>query len=116
MGQGWAIGLPILVAVVLWDTASKLTRQGPYFRAGLLWSVIGWIVGPFILFVGLMNFVNNNARQDAVWFIAIGSISSLAAVAGPWLGRTYVTWLVRRILRVNGSSTEFASASAKPGS
>lgn len=99
MGQGWAIGLPVLGAVVLWDTASKITRQGPYFRAGLLWSVIGWLLGPLLLWAGLVNAFNRNGVSLTPWLIGIGALLTACAALGPTMGRRYVRWLMQRIRR-----------------
>lgn len=39
-GQGYAIGFPIVLGAILWETVGKLTRRKPYFRATLFWMAI----------------------------------------------------------------------------
>ncbi len=53
MGQGYAIGFPIVIGAVLWQTAEKLTRRKPYFRAALFWFVLPLVVAVPLAVVAL---------------------------------------------------------------
>ena len=44
LGQGWAVGFPILFTALLWETAAQLTRKKPYFRGTIVWPVIFLVI------------------------------------------------------------------------
>ncbi len=96
MGQGFAIGAFIAVGAVLWETASKLTRHKPYFRARLFWTALILVLGsPFFLGGVWPN-------TDAGW-VGRAAILSVAAVfaLGAWsvyrLGARLERWKLTHI-------------------
>lgn len=88
-GQGWAIGMPILFGIVLWESASKVTRRKPYFNAGLFWGgVVAVVVVPFLAVQAVIGALDLTQ-------LAVG-LGMLLLCAGLGWG---VTRLARRIER-----------------
>jgi hypothetical protein len=95
-GHGFAVGFPILLGVVLWDTAGKITRQLPYFRATIVWAVILAFVGVLAAMSG--TFGKNIAPLPRLLALTFGYALIGLAIARPFFGRAYGRWQVRRIL------------------
>jgi hypothetical protein len=76
-GQGWAIGFPFTIIVLGCETAGKLTKYKPYFRAELAWKFL--FLAPTILFLPLMlifNVVPNEGQVLAI-LTAFGALGAL---------------------------------------
>ncbi len=80
LGQGWAVGFPILFGVLLWETASKITRWKPYLRVGLVWSILAAAPGIGLLLVAMLPELSPLAR------------AVLAATSLPWFGVAFGIW------------------------
>lgn len=96
MGHGIAVGFPILLGVVLWDTASKITRRQPYFRATIVWSVVIAVLGVLPTLVGVFASDLPPMARTVILTVGLGFFGIAAAI--PLLGRAYGRWQVRRIL------------------
>lgn len=109
VAQGMAIGAPILVGIVLWDTVSKLTRSNPYFNAGLFWSILPLLVGAPILLLGVTlctrvlqawpperRIDHQNARV-ALAVLLTGLFLVGFALTSRLLGRRARAWQLRRV-------------------
>lgn len=97
MGQGYAIGFPLLVGAILWETASKITRTKPYFNATLVWSGLPLVLGlPFALAALWPAEVPHEGRAiGAAGFL----LFAVLAYAVRRIGRPLERWKTERILR-----------------
>ena len=97
LGQGWAIGFPLLVGAILWETASKITRIKPYLNATLVWSTLPLVLGlPFAVAALWPAEVPWGGR--AVALVGCGFFVSVS-LGVRWLGRRLTRWRTERILR-----------------
>ena len=92
-GQGWAVGFPILIGVILWETAEKITRRKPYFRAAIVWRVVFVILGGPIVLLGVAT---EPGLARVVVFAVGGALLFVALTAGAWSKRL-AAWRDRRI-------------------
>lgn len=55
-GVGYSAGAPLLIGIILWDTASLATRRRSMLRLELLWPALVFLVGaaPVLFFVSLL--------------------------------------------------------------
>jgi ribosomal protein L40E len=93
MGQGWAIGFPVLIVVILWDTASKITRYKPYFRATIVWRIIAAV---FAVLAALLSIGQPVGEQLSLYGMAAVPLG-IALFLGR-IGRALARWRDRRIL------------------
>ncbi len=94
-GQGWAAGMPVLFGAYAWDTASKLTRESPYLKASIVWSIalapMGFLLAwPALAYPGW----NPVAR---LLLVVVGATCFLAAFLAPFTAGWFERWKRRRI-------------------
>ena len=103
MGQGWAIGFPILLGVILWDTASAITRKTSDYRATVVWRIVCAVLAPwpFLLLIDIVRF---RGRSDypigpglAAVVLLVGLIFLAGALGLGQLGRSIERWRIRHI-------------------
>ena len=94
MGQGWAVGFPILFGALLWETASKITRWKPYLRAGLVWGIMSGVVAAPFLMIGFGADIRVSERAV---FLGVGFVLGLIAVGLPRVSRGLHAWRLKRI-------------------
>lgn len=99
MGQGWAIGFPILLGVILWDTASAITRKTSDYRATVVWRIVCAVLAPWPFLFMLEGLQQAGRRSDfhvtpALWALVL--LVGLAFLAGALglgrLGRFLQRW------------------------
>ena len=95
MGQGWAVGFPIVVGLVLWETASKITRRSPTFRALLVWRVVLGVLGVGAWVLG--TDLGLHDLRGVLWLLLGPCLLGAALALGP-LARALARWRDRRIL------------------
>ena len=110
-GQGWVLAFPILAGTVLWQTAEKITRWRPYFRAGLFWALVPAAIGVLMLSITALAAW---ASGPPPWRFGAGLAAAFAALglwsAGIWLlGRRLDRWRSRRIARGQDTARRTAS-------
>ena len=96
LGGGWAIGFPILLGVVLWDTASAITRKTSDYRASIVWRWICAFLAPWPFLLALD--LNPWAKQKGLLvsipaFVAMLLPGLLFAGGALGLGRL-ARWLI----------------------
>ncbi|MEQ1894602.1 MAG: hypothetical protein ABL998_18835 [Planctomycetota bacterium] len=105
MGQGWAIGFPILLGVVLWDTASAITRKRSDLRATIVWRIVCAVLAPWPLLLAIDLRPGRMLKSDfpvspALWALLL--LLGLAFLAGALglgrLGRFLQHWRERHVL------------------
>ena len=95
MGQGYAIGFPIVIGAVLWETTGKLTRRKPYFRATLFWTAIPLVIAlPAVL--GMLYPGDAPAIGRAI-MAAIALVLISFALLARWIGMRLEHWKEARI-------------------
>ena len=100
MGQGWAVGFPILFGYVLWETASKITRRKPYFRAAIVWTILLLIFGLPVLAVGVaLCIAGKGPLWGGILVAGIGFAMTVLGVFCWWIGAALERWKTERILR-----------------
>ncbi len=101
MGQGWAVGFPLLFGAVLWETASKITRHKPYFRARIVWTVVPLLFGPPIAFVGTVLALQPSQSDVSSPTLVLGAIFGFAltglGLGSHRLARRIEAWKLARI-------------------
>jgi len=105
LGQGWAVGFPILMGVVLWDTASAITRRTSDFRVTLVWRVICALLAPWplLLAIDLVPWGRpSELHLGAVVFavlLLVGLLLAAGALGLGALGRASDRWREQRVRR-----------------
>lgn len=105
LGQGWAVGLPILLAAALWETASKITRHVPYFRARIVWASV--VALPSLPFLYGAVFAPGSSTAKRPSLAAVGAVLLAAAWGVVLTARAFDRWRERRIL--SGQRHELAA-------
>jgi len=99
MGQGWAIGFPILLGVILWDTASGITRKTTDHRATIVWRIVCAVLTPWPFLLALDGLQQAGRGSDlpmtpVLWALVL--LLGLAFLAGALglgrLGRFLQRW------------------------
>lgn len=87
-GTGYAIGTPLLLALVLWDSIGLITRRHSVLVMRVFWPifVVATVVGP--LYMGV---VIATGTRDTPWGVLV-----IAGIAAAGL----VAWFGRRIWRI----------------
>lgn len=98
LGQGWAVGFPILIGVVLWDTASAITRRRSDFRATIVWRIVCAVLAPWpLLFAADPRLRATHPAVFAVRLI-VGLLLLAGALGLGSLGRALLRWRERHVL------------------
>lgn len=96
-GHGMAIGAPIVLGILLWDTAS-ITRKQSLFQLQIVWPIVGWLLGvPMIWLVLVLGGKLSVPLQMTL--LVTGVVTTLSAITSPWLRRWWSSWCERRIVR-----------------
>jgi len=95
-GQGWAVGFPILVGVLLWETASKITGRKPYFRATIVWRIL--LAIPVVPMLLLVHDLRAKPVIAAV-LLVLSAGSILGVVFLGRIGRSLERWRDHRVLK-----------------
>jgi hypothetical protein len=105
LGQGWAVGFPILLGVILWDTASAITRRSSDYRASVVWRVVCALLAPWplLLAIDLNPWARHTESRVGVPVFAAVLLLGLALAAGALglgaLGRAVPRWREARVRR-----------------
>lgn len=94
-GQGWAIGFPLLLGPLGWETASKLTQDKPYLRADLTWALVFLAPVAFLALFGLLA----EGLATFGFALVLGIPAYLAAWAVLAAGRAFRRFRHLRVLR-----------------
>ena len=100
LGQGWAVAFPILVGIVLWDTASAITQRRSALRLAIVWRVVCALLAPWPLLFAVA--LNPWSRSDVpVALFAVLALVGLLLAAGALglgaLGRQAGRWREERV-------------------
>ena len=95
-GEAWTIGAPTIAGLVMWETASMITRRSPYFRAGIVWSALFAIISLPVLAMSLAPEFGPKTRASLA--VAGGGVL-LLAFAMPHVSRWLRSWREQRISR-----------------
>lgn len=89
-GQGMALVVPLVVGVLLWDAAS-ITRRRSLYRADILWSIIGWVLGPIALLATLGMAAGEGHREFYGW-AGVTVMIMVPAILSPLIRRGWSRW------------------------
>ena len=98
-GVGYAIGGPLLTGMILWDTASLLTRRRSAYRLEIVWPLLvaALGLGPLVVFLGA-GFVISFEFWTA-W--TLEGIGYLLLWVGCWSALGWAShWVVGRLARL----------------
>lgn len=105
LGQGWAIGFPILLGVVLWDTASAITRKSSDFRATIVWRIVCAVLAPWPLLLAVDLRPGRMLKSDVpvspiLWalLLLLGLFFLAGALGLGRLGRALQHWRERHVV------------------
>lgn len=101
MGQGWAIGFPIALGTILWQTASKLTRRSPYFRGIWFWTALPLIVAAAFAFLAIA--LGSSYEEERAGFGMTAAVLVVLALAAAWIGDRFERWKHDRIARAQSN-------------
>ena len=115
LGQGWAIGFPILLGVILWDTASTITRKTSDFRATIVWRIVCAVLAPWPLLLAVDLRPGRMLKSDlpvplVLWLalLMLGLLLLAGALGLGRLGRALQRWRAHHVL----SAQQAAGASS----
>ena len=95
-GRIFELAIPIMITVLLWETANKITQRRPHFRAGLFWTAVPLVIGvPLCLAVLLAE--EPWSDRGAMGGVAVGLVAFGLAVR--WLEKRAERWRDERVLR-----------------
>ena len=97
MGQGYAIGFPIVAGAVLWQTAEKITRRKPYFRPTLVWSTMPLVIALPLVLMGLWP-TGGIKPMERVVVLGVASVFVALALLVRQVCLKLARWRDRRIL------------------
>ena len=105
MGQGWAIGFPLLLGVILWDTASAITRKSSDFRATIVWRIVCAVLAPWPLLLAVDLRPGRMLKSDVpvspiLWalLLLLGLFFLAGALGLGRLGRALQHWRERHVV------------------
>ncbi|HPF13299.1 MAG: hypothetical protein H6830_02645 [Planctomycetes bacterium] len=78
MGQGWAIGLPIVLGVILWDAAGSFTRRRTQFSHRTLWPLMlaCLVLGPAAMYLLLAFSTRSLDLGTSLGVLLLASVAS----------------------------------------
>ena len=108
LGQGWAVGFPIALGVILWDTASAITRRKSDYRATIVWRVVCVVLAPWPLFLAfaLFSWASDFHGSPVLGVVALllGLVLLAGAIGLGHLGRALTRWREERVRAAQASA------------
>ena len=86
MGQMYAVVSPLIVLLILWMTASKITHRPSNLRAGMMWAVMLPLTGASMAFIGASSWSSEEGSKLVA--VVLFVVAAPLVLLGPFAYRT----------------------------